>query len=381
VLKRELPRAVIVLGGPHPSALPQETMEQVPACDVAVRGEGEVVLCDLVGAIRDGRALETVAGISFRTGSGQVVHNADATILADLDALPMPDRESVVEHYCDGTYGSLVYGTPSDTVMTSRGCPFRCNFCFKVCGRYRARSPENVLREIDWIVAHVAPASIQFMDDSFTIQKDRAHAILDGLIERRYPVKLKVRSRVNAVDEALLAKMKRAGVDTIVFGLESGSPAMLEAFNKRTTVEDNVRACRMARAAGLNCLGDMILFYPGESRETLRETEAFVRSANPTAVKFYILTPLPRTRVYDEAKADGTLVGDWDGTGRTPWVRLPGFAGLEEMEEIAKRMYLGTLLKPSRALEILRAYGAAMLQNPLLSLRLVAANVRKKMKY
>ena len=209
----------------------------------------------------------------------------------------------------------------------------------------------------------------------------RAHAILDGLIERRYPVKFKVRSRVSAVDASLLQKMKRAGVDTVVYGLESGSQEMLKAFDKRTTVQQNEQACRMTRAAGLNCLGDMFLFYPGETRETLRETARFVREANPTAVKFYVLSPLPQTRVYEEAKRDGTLVGDWSTCGETPWVRLPGFGDIEAMQAIAKRMYLSTLLRPRRAAGIMAAYGRSMLRNPRLAAALVLSNVRKKMKY
>ena len=380
-LARELPESTIVLGGPHPTAMPRETLELVRGCDVVVRGEAEFVLLDLVAALRDGRPLESVRGIAFRNGGGEVVLTPEGEVPQDLDALPFPDREGVMQHYRDRTYSSFVYGSPSDLLMTSRGCPFQCRFCFKVCVEYRSRSPENVLAEIDWVMEHVAPASIQFMDDSFTIQRPRAHAILDGLIERRYPVRIKVRSRVNVVDEPLLRKMKQAGVDTIVYGLESGSQTMLDAFDKRTKVRQNVEACRMARRAGLHCLGDMILFYPGETRSTLEETRRFIRDANPTAVKFYVLSPLPQTRVYEEAKTNGTLVGDWGTSEETPWVRLPEFGGIDEMQAIAKRMYLGSLMRPGRALGILRAYGASMLRNPRLAATLVLSNVRKKMKY
>jgi anaerobic magnesium-protoporphyrin IX monomethyl ester cyclase len=381
LLKRHVPGLRLVLGGPHPTAMPRETLAQVPDCDFVVRGEGEEVLRELVTALESGRALADVAGISFRSPTGEMVSTPDAPLLADLDALPLPDREGVLQHYRDRTYSSFVYGSPSDILMTSRGCPYRCRFCFKVCGRYRGRSPARVLEEVDWVVEHIHPASIQLMDDSFTIQRGRAEAILDGLAARRYRVKFKVRSRVDAVDGPLLAKMKRAGVDTVVYGLESGSGSMLRAFDKRTTVEQNVRACRLTRRAGLHCLGDMILFYPGESPATLAETERFLREANPTAVKFYVLTPLPQTQVYSEAKAAGMLVGDWDGSEMTPWVRLPDFAGIESMHAIAKRMYLRSLLRPSRAAAILTAYGGAMARHPRLAARLVLANLRKRMKY
>jgi radical SAM superfamily enzyme YgiQ (UPF0313 family) len=287
----------------------------------------------------------------------------------------------VLANYRNGKYGSLIYGSPSDIVMTSRGCPFQCGFCFKVCSRYRARSPENVLAEIDWIAHHIRPQYIQVMDDSFTINRRRCERILDGLIERQYPCHFKVRSRVNAVDEDLLRKMKKARVDTIVYGLESGSQTMLDAFSKKTTVQDNIRACRLTRQAGIACLGDMILFYPGETRHTLEETRRFVRRAGPTAVKYFVLTPLPKTQVYEESKKNGTLRGDWNLGSETPWVKLDEFKDLAEMERIAKRMFLETMLSPRSIFSMLRYYGFSLLRNPALAMRLVTYSLLKKRKY
>jgi anaerobic magnesium-protoporphyrin IX monomethyl ester cyclase len=129
---------------------------------------------------------------------------------------------------------------PADILITSRGCPYSCHFCSKVCRDYRSRSPENVLGEIDWIIANISPRHIQVVDDSFTIEKDRCKKILSGIIERNYRCKFSVRSRANAIDPELLRLMKRAGVETIIYGLESGSPTMLKAFNKKTTVVQNI---------------------------------------------------------------------------------------------------------------------------------------------
>jgi radical SAM superfamily enzyme YgiQ (UPF0313 family) len=361
--------------------MPEETLTLIPSCDFVVRGEGEFILHDLVRALDEDRPLDSVQGISYREDGEPPRHSPDGAYPGDVDDLPFLDREEVADRYRDRTYSSLMYGSPCDSLMTSRGCPHQCRFCFKVCDRYRGRSADSVLEEFDHVVRLIAPAGIQFMDDSFTIQKERAHAILDGLIRRGNRVRIKVRSRVNAVDEELLRKMKRAGVDTIVYGLESGSQKMLDAFQKRTTVEQNIQACRLARKVGLHCLGDMLLFYPGETRETLRETESFVRKARPTAVKFNVLSPLPETEVYRQAEAEGTLVGRWELSGDTPWVRLDTFEGLEEMQAIAKRMYVKSLLSPVRALRILGAYGPSMLRNPTLTARSVWSSLGKKLKY
>ncbi len=382
LIKREFKSALIVLGGPHPTAMPAEILERIPDCDIAVRGEGEVSLYNLISVLSSNRSLREVKGILFRTNNGeQIYHCEDAEAISELDSLPFPDRKGLIHNYRNGNYASFLYGNPCDILITSRGCPFQCSFCFKVYKKYRSRSPENVLEEIDWIVSNVAPKYIQIMDDSFTINRNRAMSILNGLIERKYPVKFKVRSRVSAVDEEMLKKMKQAGVDTIVYGFESGSQRMLNAFNKRTTLEENVTASKLTRKAGLSCLGDMILFYPGENRQTLKETERFIKKAKPTAVKFYILTPLPQTKVYKEAKENGSLVGNWDIGGDTPWIKLDDFSGVEEMQQIAKRMFIKTLLNPSRVFWILKVYGKSFIANPSLALKMILHSFRKRNKY
>jgi len=379
LIKQEFKSAYIVLGGPHPTAMPEETLEQIPDCDFVVRGEGETILHNLVLSLSDNKPLYDVKGISFRTDNNTRIHSCDdAQPISDLDLLPFPDRQGLIHNYRNGNYSSFVYGCPSDILMTSRGCPYQCHFCFKVCVKYRSRSPENVLKEIDWVVKNISPQYIQIMDDSFTIQRERTTKILDTLIERKYPIKFKVRSRVNAVDEALLIKMKQAGVSTIVYGFESGSQQMLDAFNKKTSVEQNITACRLTRKAGLICLGDMILFYPGENKQTLKETEKFIRKAKPTAVKFYVLTPLPKTRIYEDAKKAGRLVGDWNIDSETPWVKLDEFSSPEQMRKIAKKMFIKTLLNPFRIFWLLKSYGKIFLSKPSLTFRMMTYNLCKK---
>lgn len=380
IIKNEFRSKLIVLGGPHPTAMTEETLQQIPECDYVVRGEGEIVLHDLIKSLSSNEDLHNVQGISFRT-NGKIFHGEDADIIHDINKLPFPDRESLMHNYQNGNYGHIAYGIPSDILMTSRGCPFQCKFCFKVCSKYRSRSPENVMKEIDWIIKNIAPKYIQIMDDSFTVQKKRCVEILDALIEKAYPCKFKVRSRVNAVDEDLLKKMKRAGVTTIVYGFESGSQTMLDAFNKRTKVEQNIQACILAKKAGLNCFGDMILFYPGETWETLKETEEFMKKARPHAAKFYVLSPLPKTEVYEEAKKNGSLVGDWRIGEQTPWVRLDGFKGIEEMEQIAKKIFRKQFLSPWRILWLLKYQGKSFVKSPAFFIKMFINTFLEKIKY
>lgn len=381
VLKIRFPNIRILLGGPHPTVMPAETLEQIPFCDFVIRGEGELAMYDLINTLSSGGNLSEVRGLSYRN-SDKIVHNEAGAIVMELDSMPLPDRDAVLDNYRQGRYNSL-FGSPCDILLTSRGCPFRCRFCFKVCDRYRGRSAEAVLDEIDTIVKLVNPRYIQIMDDSFTIQRERTENILKGIIARGYhkKIKWKVRSRVTAVDASLLGLMKKAGVVTVVYGFESGSQTMLDAFDKRTKVEDNIKACRMTREAGLTCLGDMILFYPGETNETLKETQAFVRDARPTAVQFYVLTPLPGTKIYQDALESGKMVGSWNVGDQMPWVKLEGFGGLDEMMKIARKMMLRNFFTPGRVLWLLRTYGLAMLANPDLYMIMISNIMFRKRKY
>ncbi|HHT9158390.1 MAG TPA: B12-binding domain-containing radical SAM protein [Candidatus Brocadiaceae bacterium] len=380
LIKNEFKSKIIVLGGPHPTAMSDECLKQIPECDFIVRGEGEITFSNLIESLHDNKDLSDVKGISFRS-KNEILHNKDADINYNLDDFPFPDRESLIRNYKNGSYGHIVYGSPSDILMTSRGCPFQCGFCFKVCSKYRNRSPENVINEIDWIVKNIMPEYIQIMDDSFTIQKERCTRILDKLTAKKYPCKFKVRSRANAVDKELLDKMKQAGVTTVVYGFESGSQKMLDAFNKKTTVKQNIAACTLTKKAGLNCFGDMILFYPGETKETLKETEKFIKSAKPHAVKFYVLTPLPKTKVYEEAKKNGNLVGDWQIDEQSPWIKLDEFDGITEMEQIAKKMFRRQFLIPWRVFWFLQYHGILLIKRPTFFIKMFVYTFFEKIKY
>jgi len=365
IIKSNFKKIYIVLGGPHSTVMPQETLEQIPECDFVVRGDGEKIFDNLIEALSEGLDLKTVKGVSYRRKEDRVImHNEDDEIIEDLDSLPFPDRISVMDNYKDIKYSSLFYGSPSDAVISSRGCVYQCYFCYKVCKRYRSRSPENVFEEIMYIVKNVSPKSIQIMDDSFTLERERCVKILDLIIKEKLYCRFKVRSRVNAVDKELLKKMKKAGVDAIVYGLESGSDYMLKAFNKKTTAEENVTACRLTKEAGINCYGGMILFYPGESEDTIKETLKFIDRAKPDLVRFNVLCPFPGTPVYNEAKLNGNLVGDWGVNMKEPWVRIKDFKDINEMSRITVQLSKKDQRRPRRIFFILKLFIRQFLKDP-----------------
>jgi radical SAM superfamily enzyme YgiQ (UPF0313 family) len=149
---------------------------------------------------------------------------------------------------------------------------------------------------------------------------------------------------VNDVDPELLALMKKAGVHSVTFGIESGSQKILDAMNKQTTVEQNFEAIRMVRTAGLQCYADLFLGFPGETPDTIKETSDFLMKAKPTGINMACLYPLHSTEVYEQAKHNGTLVGDWGILEDYPWVKLPWFNDIDELRKewckISRRFWL-----------------------------------------
>ncbi len=215
-------------------------------------------------------------------------------------------------------------------MMTSRGCPYRCTFCFKVEPRFRWRSIEHVLAEFDSLARRGVKA-IHIQDDAFTANKKRCSEIADELIRRRYRFNIKVRSRTNSVDIALLRQLKAAGVRQIIYGFESGSQRVLDSMDKKTTVEMNKRAVEMTKKVGIACYGEIMVGMPGETPDTVNETIRFLIEEKPIIGFVPVLYPLPSTPVYEEAKRNGTLQGDWDLDGPDPWVKLPWARSREDI--------------------------------------------------
>jgi radical SAM superfamily enzyme YgiQ (UPF0313 family) len=191
---------------------------------------------------------------------------------------------------------------------------------------------------------------LHIMDDAFTVNKKRCHEIADEMIRRKYGFKLKIRSRVNSIDLEILKKLKRAGVKEIVYGLESGSQAILDSMDKHTTVELNERAVQLTNKAGIFCVGDIMIGMPGETPDTINETIAFLKRNMVIVGNVPYLYPLPGTKVYDDAKANGTLRGEWGTDDCVPWIKLPWIKSIGDLEVAKKRVERAVHRNPVKAL-------------------------------
>jgi radical SAM superfamily enzyme YgiQ (UPF0313 family) len=180
-----------------------------------------------------------------------------------------------------------------------------------MCGRaFRARSPENVVDEIEWLIDVHKAEALTFYDDTLTFDKKRIYMICDEIIKRKIDRPWDCQTRVDQVSSELLAKMRKAGCQQVFFGIESGSQEILDAVNKKTSIQQNENAIKLAKDEGLFVTISLIIGYPGETRDTLRQTFNFVRKVKPDNVYLCVATPYPGTELRNLVEKNGWKMSD-----------------------------------------------------------------------
>ncbi len=334
--KEACPNATVVLGGPHATFMDKEILANEPAVDVIVRGEGEVTLAELTQRIVNGVGLNSADGITYRH-QGQIVQNPDRPFIQNLDELPFPAyKHFPLEKY--RLFGKLFF-----PVITSRGCPFQCNFCTtsRILGKqYRVRSPQNIGHELELLKREYGADSFTFYDDTLTLDKKRLYDICDEIKSRKLNIPWDCQTRVDQISEEMFAKMKATNCQQVFFGAESGCQSVLKAVNKRTTVEQNEAAIKMAKKAGLFVAISIILGYPGETAEMRKETFDFLRRAEPDDVYLCIATPYPGTELRREVERLGYKMSpDWSRYDTTTPVFENPLLPDEEALQLRKQFY------------------------------------------
>ena len=286
----------VVVGGSHPTALPIKTLLDEENFDIAVYGEGEYTLYELLAVVesRHWQKLSQVQGIAYRL-EGEIVKTPPRPFIDDLDRLPFPEWNLF----------RVSEKTRFLPMLTGRGCPYKCIFCMRVSGsRGRFRSVENVLAEVGYLIDWYKCRYIYFCDETFTMNRKRLFQICNEFTERGYGKILKWRceTRVNVVDQEMLNKMKEAGCDTVGFGIESGNDKILKIIKKGITKEQARNAVQWAKSAGLSVQTFFILGHPFETKDTINDTIRFAKELNPDTAEFSIMTPLPGTEVANMAE-------------------------------------------------------------------------------
>jgi|YNPNPStandDraft_1061719.scaffolds.fasta_scaffold05776_2 anaerobic magnesium-protoporphyrin IX monomethyl ester cyclase len=307
---------ITVLGGPHLTLMPEESLSpEHPEVDYVIKGEAEESIIEFVDALEGRRPLETVHGLYWRR-NGQIVANPPARLIPDLDAIPYPahdlykiNRYTNLQPLTDG----LDKKARAYTIMTSRGCPYKCTYCSKpVTGdTWRPRSVENVIGEWRWLVRDLRATEIGVTDDIWNLRLDRAKELCRALIREglnTVPWVTVHGMKVNHTDPELFQLMKQAGCKRVGFGVESGDPYILRnVIRKAQTLEQVRNAFRWAREAGLQTMGFFIFGMPYETEETMEKTIRLALELDPDLANFMLATPYPGTEMYELITRHGNI--------------------------------------------------------------------------
>jgi radical SAM superfamily enzyme YgiQ (UPF0313 family) len=341
-------RIVTILGGPHITSVPMETMERTPAIDIGVVGEGEITLQDIV-ELYDGslNSLIGIKGTIVRDSFGKL-HRADSReLIADIDSLGFP-AYGLVDHSV--SLHPALFKTrrvPAIHAITSRGCAHTCSYCNTNIfnKKLRFHSADYVMGLIKHLMS-LGYREISFEDDNFTDHRTRLTEICNRLIDERIDIVWSVNARIDTVDENMLRLMRRAGCWYISYGVESGSQDTLDRIGKKITLNLIRQRIELTRKCGMEAKGFFIIGFPWETKQSIKETVDFALSLPLSDVNIFPLTPFPGTAVFEQTKICGDFANDWSKMDLQQIVYVPpGLTG-EYLQNEIKRLLLCFYFRP-----------------------------------
>jgi len=318
IAKSVQPRIVVAVGGAHASALPSLLLKD-ENIDFVFRGESDYAFPSLLNKINDPTEWQSILGLCFKTNEG--FHVSFPEIVEDVDSLPFPAWDLIdLKRYIGHHHGFFYEREPIGKIITSRGCPYPCTFCAahivhsKV---WRPQSPKRVISEIDRLVKEEEIRELHIEDDNFSLDLKRAKSIFREIIGRQYALKISFPNgiRMDRLDEELLKLMRRGGVYSITFGIESGSPRILQKIKKNITVEHIERQVKKVKKYGFYTQAFFIVGFPYERKRDIEETIRFALKLDLDAAFFGTYVPLPGSQDFEELIGAGKISlekMDWD---------------------------------------------------------------------
>ncbi|NQT22902.1 MAG: B12-binding domain-containing radical SAM protein, partial [Candidatus Omnitrophica bacterium] len=298
--------SITVLGGPQLSIYPKETLSY-SYVDYGINGEGEYVMLELINALEKNISPGNIKGLIYKMNND--IHVNDPVIVEDIDSLPFPAYHLLPMQ----KYHSIIGLHPVGRMISTRGCPHKCSFCFKQPSdkRFRWRSSKNVVDEMEYLVQKYKVREIMFHDDVMTLRRSHIVGICEEILSRNFKVKWETPTRVDYVDKELLKLMHKAGCIRLRYGVESGDEKILELMNKKIDLKRVKEVFKWTEEAGIETFGYFMIGYAHETEATIRKTINFALELNPDFVMFTAVTPLPQTPLYDLAKREGLITTDY----------------------------------------------------------------------
>lgn len=349
-VKKKNSNITTVFGSCYATFNSKRILRKYPSVDIIVRGEGENTVIDLVDCLRKKDKLKKVRGITFRQKTS-IVSTLDRDLIKDLDSLPFPDRRLIdVEYHCM-IVGANVARKRFTSIVSSRGCVYRCRFCS--CQKlarnvWRPRSVRNTLKELHFLASEGYKQFI-FVDDSFTLDRKRVIKLCKGMRKEKLDMEWICESRVDNCSREMFQEIAKAGCRILYYGIESANPRILKYYNKRITPQQSRTAVKTARKAGIDVIiGSFIVGAPDETREEIQNTIEFAEKIPIDFPQFNILRIFPGMDIWDEFEMKGLLKeGEHWETGVAVSEICPSAVPNHEIKQMTHEAFYHFIRRPS----------------------------------
>jgi anaerobic magnesium-protoporphyrin IX monomethyl ester cyclase len=340
----------VVVGGQHVTFFDSEALS-TGWFDFVVRGEGEHTVVDLMEHIQEGNSFDQVQGISYLS-QGEVVRTQDRPLIKNLDSLPFPARDLLPLR----RYTTTLNGRSMTAALTSRGCPFNCDFC--ACSQFfgrswRTRSLDNVMEELDYLRRHYGYRAVAFFDDNFTLKPKRMVDFCEEVLRRNWDMYWWAFSRVDTVvgHEEVVRLMAKAGLKQVFVGFESGSQEVLDQYGKDLDVDKAFKAVEILKKYKISVWASFIIGALNESKKMIKQTVKYANKLNPDFTQFGILTPYPGTALYEKVK-NRLLTTNWSKFwGGDPVIKLDKLSA-KQLKKLFWRAHLSFYGRPKRLFSV-----------------------------
>lgn len=361
-VKERSPEVLTFVGGPHITALPEETFRRYSAFDYGVLGEGEMAFLNLLAAIEGKGNLQEVESAVFRN-DGEIFVNPRRRFIADLDNLPFPayDLLPFFPRRYRPPFLNYLKG-PAASLISSRGCPQVCTFCDRAVfgNHYRYFSEDYLFELISYLQKKYGIQHLVFVDDQFAASRVRLLRFCEKMVQKNLQIYWNCDARVDSVDLELLRIMKRAGCWMISYGIESGSQEILDRIKKGCTLDQVGRAVGHTKEAGIRAKGLFMMGYPEETEETLRQTLSLILRLPLDELNLSLLTPYPGTELYHQVRQSPGFAEDWSKMNAMHCLLQPERLSKEALEKAHSKIIRKFYTRPG----ITFSYLSLLLRSP-----------------
>ncbi len=355
-IKKSNGKMKIIVGGPHLTTIPEETMGLFKSFDFAVIGEGEETMRELINFLEQGKKISDVSGIVFRQGDS-IVRTDPRVFLDDLDKLPFPAWDLLADfpnkyHPPPFRFKKL----PAVYIVTTRGCPYKCIFCDRsVFGnKCRGHSAEYIIELLEYLYNKFGIREILIEDDTFVTFKSRLIKICEGIINRDIKISWSCLGRADAITPEILSLMKKAGCWSISYGIETGDEEVMKFIGKNITLDKIEQAVRLTKKAGILSKGFFIMGHPIDTHDTIKKTIDFTLRIPLDDISVSMMTPFPGSKLHKIASQYGEFEDNWKKMNELDVVFVPKGLTKDDLQRYSKKMLRKFYLRPRIVLNYMK---------------------------